>query len=289
MRGEKRRLKSIAEGFDDVFSISKYRYRDFDKLRVMEMGAMVGLLDAQLFRYTDRLEAIHVHPDNRSYASEDGILFNKSKTRLLCYPQAKRGDFYKIPDSVECVDAFAFSRAKLLEVDLNRVKSLGDCAFEACARLQGIEFPETLSSVGYVCFQGCDSIRRIYIPKNLRQIDFPALPMNIEGVEVDEDNACYTADNGVVFSKDKRVLYQYPSRMEVERYEIAATVETIGGSAFEFCRVPAVFVPRSVTRIDRFAFAFMNPSQRVELPKRLFEQWRDNIVALSEAEFILYD
>lgn len=284
-----RRLKSVAEGFDDVFSISKYRYRDFDKLRVMEMGAMVGLLDAQLFRYTDRLEAIHVHPDNCSYASEDGILFNKSKTRLLCYPQAKRGDFYKIPDSVECVDAFAFSRAKLLEVDLNRVQSLGDCAFEACARLEGIEFPETLSSVGYVCFQGCDSIRRIYIPQNLRQIDFPALPMNIESVEVAGGNACYTADNGVVFSKDKRVLYQYPSRMEVERYEIAASVETIGGSAFEFCRVSAVYVPRSVTQIDRFAFAFMNPAQCVELPRRLFEQWRDNIVALSEAEFILYD
>lgn len=289
MRGVERRLKSIAEGFDDVLSISKYRYRDFDELQVMEMGAMVGRLEAQLFRYTERLEAIHVHPSNCTYTSEDGVLFNKSKTRLICYPQAKQGAFYRIPDSVECVDAFAFSRAKLLKVDLNRVQSLGDCAFEGCGRLRSIEFPETLTSIGYVCFQGCNAIRKIYIPPNLRQIDFPALPMHIENAEVAAGNECYTAEEGVLFSKDKKVLYQYPSRVERERYEIGDFVETISGSAFEFCRVLSVFVPRSVTRIERFAFAFMKAPQSVELPRALFEQWRDNIESLSEARFILYD
>lgn len=280
--------RSIAEGFDDVHSISKYRYRDFDEIRVMEMGAMVGMLDAQLFRYTDRLEAIHVHPGNGTYTSEDGVLFNKDKTSLICYPQAKQGAFYRIPDSVQSVAAYAFSKARLSKVDLNRVQSLGDCAFEGCGRLRSIEFPETLASIGYVCFQGCEGIRKVYIPENLREIHFPALPMHIENAEVAAGNGCYSAENGVLFSKNKKVLYQYPSRAERERYEIENSVEFISGSAFEFCCASSVFVPRSVTRIERFAFAFMKPTQTVELPEGLFEQWKENIEALSKANFITY-
>lgn len=60
------------------------------------------------FEYCSNLTEILVLPENASYCSENGVLFNKGKTVLLRYPCAKADKNYVIPDSVTDIGKGAF-------------------------------------------------------------------------------------------------------------------------------------------------------------------------------------
>ncbi|MBP5653712.1 MAG: leucine-rich repeat protein, partial [Lachnospiraceae bacterium] len=77
------------------------------------------------------LTAIEVDPDNTAYSTEDGVLFNKHKTKLEYYPSGKEDYTYTIPDTVTEIRPYAFTSAinlSLLVVPGN-VKKIGACAF----------------------------------------------------------------------------------------------------------------------------------------------------------------
>jgi len=59
------------------------------------------------------LTAINVAASNSAYTSQDGVLYNKSKTTLVAYPGGKTGMF-TIPDSVTSIGEAAFSRCTSL-------------------------------------------------------------------------------------------------------------------------------------------------------------------------------
>ncbi len=67
------------------------------------------------FEYCSNLIEISVSPENTSYCSADGVLFNKEKTNLLRYPSAKADKSYVIPDSVTDIAETAFFDCEKLE------------------------------------------------------------------------------------------------------------------------------------------------------------------------------
>ena len=59
------------------------------------------------FVYCDKLKAVVVEPDNPNFCSQDGALYNKDITQLICCPGAKQGS-YTIPETVAKADMYAF-------------------------------------------------------------------------------------------------------------------------------------------------------------------------------------
>ena len=55
------------------------------------------------------LTAITVDPENKFFMDEDGVLFNKSRTEIVVYPEGRKQEQYAIPDSVEEIRSRAFS------------------------------------------------------------------------------------------------------------------------------------------------------------------------------------
>ena len=51
--------------------------------------------------------AAQVDPNNPNYESEDGVLFNKGKTRIVYYPSGRPGS-YVLPETVEEIGANVF-------------------------------------------------------------------------------------------------------------------------------------------------------------------------------------
>ena len=60
------------------------------------------------------LTSIIVENGNSSFISEDGVLFNKEKTSLLCYPAGKTQSEYTIPESVTRICSYAFDGCSAL-------------------------------------------------------------------------------------------------------------------------------------------------------------------------------
>ena len=65
------------------------------------------------------LTTIVVAEGNTIYSSLNGVLFNKVKTELICYPADKADKSYSIPNSVTSIGGDAFRDcASLIEVTI---------------------------------------------------------------------------------------------------------------------------------------------------------------------------
>jgi hypothetical protein len=80
-----------------------------------------------------KLKEIIVDKDNPKFSSRDGVLFNKDKTELVCYPQGRDIQEYTIPETVEIIGDFAFNNCSFLkEVLIPLSVKIGTNAFEGC-------------------------------------------------------------------------------------------------------------------------------------------------------------
>lgn len=78
-----------------------------------------------VFAGCNSLQSINVSEGNSNYLSCGGVLFDKSKSVLIKYPEGEKDTSYIIPDGVT---------------------SIGDGAFMYCESLQSITIPENVTS-----------------------------------------------------------------------------------------------------------------------------------------------
>ncbi|PID88408.1 MAG: hypothetical protein CSB06_00215 [Bacteroidia bacterium] len=120
-----------------------------------------------------KLTSILVAEENLFYSSEEGILFNEFRSRLVCYPAGKKETTYNIPSSVECIvgGAFYFASSLTSITIPENVTSFGKAAFFRCYGLTSIHSkikdptPSVVMMGGGV-FAGVDTKRcKLYVPK----------------------------------------------------------------------------------------------------------------------------
>jgi len=97
--------------------------------------------------------------DNNS--SENGILFNKSKTVLIEYPSSKIDTSYTIP---------------------NGVTNIEDDAFFSCKNLISVTIPDSVTKIGNRAFMDCTQLKNIYLQKET--------PPTIGDFTFGEENVC---------------------------------------------------------------------------------------------------
>jgi len=117
------------------------------------------------------LTEITVHPDNRTYSSVGGVLFDEARSALLIYPAAKRGD-YTVPAGVINVGDSAFGGCNALTnvTIANTVTNIGKGAFSGCVNLSSISLGDGLINVGEGAFANCDALQTIIFPDGLRSV-----------------------------------------------------------------------------------------------------------------------
>ena len=156
---------------DSVTTISPgVFYRCFG-LSAMTIPANVTSIGDGAFSGCTKLTEIKVAAGNKNYVSVSGILFNADKTRLICYPAGKSGN-YIVPYSVTDISAYAFYGATQLDsvTPHNEVINIGNFAFAACSKLSLICLPKFLSSIGERAFSDCAKLRSVTIPVKVTEI-----------------------------------------------------------------------------------------------------------------------
>ena len=119
---------------------------------------------------------IYVDEANRYFTSIDGVLYNKSVTKLLFYPSHKLDKTYTVPDSVTEIGFGAFQRNGIItEVTLPKgVTTMGSKAFFDCASLRKINIPSGVSKIEWSLFSGCKSLTEITLPNDISEIGVAA-------------------------------------------------------------------------------------------------------------------
>ena len=119
------------------------------------------------------MTSITVDIENKSYSSENGILFNKDKTEIIRYSPGKNDSSYTIPNSVTNIGSYAFSDCyNLTSVTIpNSVTSIGGYAFSGCDNLTSITIPNSVTSIGIYAFRNCDNLT-IYCKSNSTALEY---------------------------------------------------------------------------------------------------------------------
>ena len=230
---------------DSVALIGNMAFYECTGLTSITISNSVTSIGDNAFGKCANLINISVDSGNSTYSSEDGILFNKKKTKILVFPCTKKGT-YVIPDSVTLIGDKAFCQcAGLTSITIpNSVTSIESCAFEGCKSLKNIEIPNSVTSIGGYTFRECTNLTSIVIPdgvksikngtfdscSNLTSITFPA------GITSIGDYAFYDcfALTGII---------------------IPDSTAFIGDGAFYGClKLTSVTIPSSVTSIGNYVF-----------------------------------
>ena len=127
--------------------------------------------------------------------------------------------------------------------------------FNSCENLTDLILPEGLEEICSHAFCGCDAITSIRIPASVKVMDGSCFAgCNIKAYEVDENNAYYTAIDGVVYSKDLKTLVAFPSDYPNKHYEVLKSTQIIGEYAFKFSHIETIELPNGLTNVEYGAF-----------------------------------
>ena len=121
-----------------------------------------------------QLTEINVESGNTEYTSENGVLFNKNKTTVLCYPAGKTESSYTIPNGVTNIATYAFyDCSRLTSVIIpNSVTSIGRSAFSDCENIKSVIIPNSVTSIGNDAFMDCNNLSLITIPNSVTTTGF---------------------------------------------------------------------------------------------------------------------
>ena len=184
------------------------------------------------------LTCINVEPENENYLSENGVLYNRSKTTLICYPNEKKNTSFSIPNGVTNICKYAFEECEsLTSVTIpNSVTNIDDLAFECCCNLAAIDV-----EMGNVKFSSENGVLYNYDKTTL--IRYPA----------GKEQTSFTISNNVITVGN----YAFYSCEKIESITILNSVKNIGDSAFEWCiKLNNISIPDSVTNIGDKAFGY---------------------------------
>ncbi len=120
------------------------------------------------------LTSIQVSPENPSYTSVDGVLFNRSKTTLVSYPPARPGTHYTIPDTVHTIGYHAVSNCvNLTSVTVpDSVYAIDDGGFDGNEKLQHIDLGNGVRSMGIWALANCTSLESVTLPRKLQCVNY---------------------------------------------------------------------------------------------------------------------
>ena len=133
------------------------------------LTAIKGYFDKETpdnpFYFCTSLKEINVDPQNASYYSSNGILFDKASERIIVYPAAKDGDSYSLPKSVTTIayGAFAFNK-NLVSVTLpDGLKEIDEHAFREVEKMKSLNVPESVQEIKSAAVHDSDTLKKVKV------------------------------------------------------------------------------------------------------------------------------
>ena len=157
---------------NSVESIGLSAFYLCSSLTSMTIPNSVTSIGNAVFSQCTSLTSITVENGNSYYVSENGVLFNKNKTSLLCFPAGKTQSTYAVPESVTEIRPYAFDHCRnLTSVTIpNSVTSIGNYAFNGCSKLTSVTIPNSVTTLGYYAFYQCTGLTSVSIGNSVTSI-----------------------------------------------------------------------------------------------------------------------
>ncbi|EAX91461.1 surface antigen BspA-like [Trichomonas vaginalis G3] len=143
-------------------SIGNYAFRGCSEMTVFKIPSrcLLRSIGNYIFDGCVSLSTIEC-PDSDFFVIDNGALFNKNRSNLICFPPASSITFFCFSQNVKSVSSSAFFGCKNLVgimIPDNSITSIGHSAFADCTSLKYINIPLCVKNIDQNVFTGCTSL-----------------------------------------------------------------------------------------------------------------------------------
>ena len=218
-----------------ITSVREFTLNCDDKIKTIRIGANVTDVDTKAFYSCWALQNIEVDENNPNYCDVDGVLYNKDKTAVLCYP----------------CDHDEYLRQKYgYEKELYK----DEVTPEYERDIQTYVVPSTVEKIDEMCFNYAN-LRVIYLPEGLKKIETLAIFKLHE--KLDQWGTTPSLVNVYSYKSDKVTDTHFKNEKALgDVYNsLPEGLEFIGSDAFSYNQALSyVYIPKSVSHIGHHAF-----------------------------------
>ena len=187
-----------------------------------------------------------------------------------------------LPRTVTSIGSYAFDDTAIRTIDIpNGVTEIGERAFGQCPNLTELVIPDSVVKIGRNIVEGSSKLRSIHLGKGVENIfwvnsiaganEFRTFQdcESLTYITVDPDNQYYTAEDNVLFNKDKTEVYR-SAPGKTGSYTLPNSVKTMENTfIFEDSQLSSIVIPEGVQGFPRCTFKNCTNLKKIWLPKSL--------------------
>lgn len=308
-------VSNVSElNLNNVEKIGDAAFQYSHSLQTVTIGPKVTNIAEAAFSGCAQLAHITVDGTNQYYKALDDVLFTKDGTHLVLCVTLKSGD-YTIPSGVKYIDGRSFTgTTKLGKVTVSKdVESIGirafvqsnvtavtfetgsklnqlsESAFYEAKKIQTMEIPASVTTIGGQAFRYMDALKTITIQdgSQLTSLGNYAFSDNKELTNITflGSTVLTTIPEGT-FSNDPKLLsFELPSsvttiagraflntpNLSSITFKEPAQIKIIGNAAFAYSGITNIALPSGVEKIDQQAFDNCKNLKTIEIPASVTE------------------
>lgn len=235
-------------------------------LKRIQLPVSLKSIDRDAFRGCDSLTNITISEQNPNFSFENGLLFNKEKTKLIaCLFQQSS---YSIPKSVIEIGKEAFLGCDSIESIIipSSVKRIGSNAFRSCRSLTKVAMSKSVEEIGVGIFDNCAKLTSVQISPNIQVIPEKCF------------YGCAKLEEVELPKRLKEIGSFAFKKCGIQSIQLPQGLETIEGQAFESCdKLTSVKMPKSVKTLKGTVFSNCKNLQELIVPQTCEIIWEYHI------------
>lgn len=245
----------------DGLSVIKESAFEISGLTGIDIPASVATIEEDAFHNCASLARIDVDSLSTNFSSNDGVLFDRSQSTLICYPAGKENAKYVLPAGVTDISYHAFINCMKLKefVASDQLTMIDEYAFTSCENLEKVTLPASTAPnemiIGVSAFRNCENLQTVNIPEGTTKI--------AAGVFASTTSLKELALPDSVTKIDKLAFVD----SGLTRISMSDNIRTIEAGAFEGSSLEEAVLPASLVSIGDRAFVSCKKLTKVDTSK----------------------
>lgn len=166
----------------------------------------------------------------------------------------------------------AFFGSKWVEDNKDKFLVIGKgCMVNYVIENDAVYIPNGVRQISGVDFKDLDKKITLHISKDVRKISDIEQIGYVRAIKVDKDNEMLSAEDGVLYNKNRTMIYRYPVYKTNKRFYAETKLEAVGDKAFYGCDIEVAELYNGVKTIGNMAFYECANLEQIELPDSLIK------------------
>lgn len=273
---------------DTITSVGEYAFYDYPQLEEVNLPDSVEIIDTSAFDYARELKTITI-PASLKYVGSrafyNTLLWNPKD---LVFPEGceyigdfafhsalKSGGMVSLPSTLKYLGDCSFTNSYLSDFVVS-AENENYCSEDhviytkdkkemlmmapVTEREDVFCIPDGVEKIGAECFNAIQNIKTIQIPASVKEISEEAFfsTFDLEEILVDEGNQFYQSQDGLLLTKDGKLLLGWPDGRKSEELVIPEGVERLSAYLFygRTDRGYKVVLPEGVKELGTFSLPY---------------------------------